>query len=217
MTLTSLNLWADEEQRIHECLKEALRQLVAEQSVLSTDEEKVVTGKLRPFINRVKKHNRLNWTFHPESSSFEKEDDPESVGHPDIRFSRHDTEYNQYDYDVECKLIRVKRPDAKTDYCYNYVKKGVLRYHSEKYAQSSPAMGTMLGYIQAGDIPSLFKTIKQKIRYQQKKRRGLNMIKLNGKFKDGDISQLTQYLRRGTDDFELFHIWADFRDESCKL
>ncbi|MDM8551692.1 hypothetical protein QUF72_16515 [Desulfobacterales bacterium HSG2] len=212
MTFASLNLWADEEQRIHECLKEALRELISKHIVLETDEEKVVTGKLRPLINRVKKRKHLNWTFHPESSSFEKEEDPEAVGHPDIRFSCLDTEYNQYDYDVECKLVRVKRPDAETDYCYNYVKKGVLRYHSEKYAQSFPPMGTMLGYVQAGDIPSLFKTIKQKIKNQQKKRRGLYVIKLKGKFKDGDITQITQHLKREADDFELFHLWADFRD-----
>jgi hypothetical protein len=91
MTWASLNLWADEERRIHQCLTEALQQLIAKRVVFLAHEEKPITGLLRPILKRVCKNKKLDWTLHPEAASFAQEDDPEPIAYPDIRFSRLDT------------------------------------------------------------------------------------------------------------------------------
>jgi len=209
MTWDTLELWVDEEKRIHQCLTEALQQLIAKQVVISTHEEKEITGKLRPIVIRVRKIQKLGWSFDSEVSSFKQDDDPEPIGHPDVRFYRVDREFNDYHYDVECKLVRIKRTNADTDYCYNYIKKGVFRYLLGIYAQSPPPMGTMIGYVQEGDFFLLFNTINQKVRYQKKK--GLNEIKLNEGIRNGDVTHLYQDLQRDTEDFVLHHLWADLR------
>jgi len=211
MSWESLNLWIDEEQKIIICLKEALIRLIKAEITQVTDEEKVITGKLRPFLKRIKKDKMLDWTLNPEASSFEKESDPEPFAHPDIRFSRVDSNYDDYHYDIECKLVRVERPNKKTDYCYHYVKDGVLRYQTCKYAQSFPPMGTMLGYVQQGDLQLLLDLINQKIIYQQKYFPDIKKIILKGIFKNEGVSYLTQYLHRKFDSFILFHLWADLR------
>ncbi|MCI0691600.1 hypothetical protein L0337_06275 [candidate division KSB1 bacterium] len=206
MTWVSLNLWADEEKRILTCLTEALQQLIVKRIVNSTDEEKTITGKLRPILRNIRKLKGLAWTLQFEVSSFEQDDDSEPIARPDIRFTFNDPEYNQCDYDVECKLVRVNRLEADTDYCYNYVRKGVLRYQSGRYAQSFPPMGAMLGYVQEGKFLPLLETINEKARYQK-----LDVIKINGAFKEGGVSYLTQHLQRSADGFVLSHLWADFR------
>lgn len=212
MTWDSLELWADEEKRIHRCLTEALQQLIVEGVICSADQEKTITGRLRGILTHVCKKRRLNWTFHSEAPSFEKDEDPEPVGRPDMRFSRRDTEHIQYDYDIECKLVRIKRPNVNTDYCYNYIQKGVLRYLLGIYAQSPPPMGTMIGYVQEGDCFLLLGTINQRVRYQREKNyKGLNEIKLNESFKNKDVTHLYQNLQRYTEDFVLHHLWADLR------
>ena len=208
MSLASLNLWADEQRRIHQCLIESLQQLIIKQTVTLTDEEKAITGKFRPILRRTRKFIGLtNWSLQFEASSFESEEDPDPFAHPDIRFTTLDIEGDQYDYDIECKLVRIKRVDAKTDYCYHYVKEGVLRYQLNKYAQSLPPMGTILGYVQEGETLALLKTINQKAKYQR-----LDELILNGVVTDRGISHLTQRLKRGNDQgFTLHHLWADFR------
>lgn len=207
MSLISLNLWADEERRIQQCLSESLQRLISERKVSATDEEKVVTGKLRPILKRTCKQMRLDWHLQSEASSFEREDDPDPFAHPDVRFTRLDVEYDLYEYDVECKLVRIKRSNANTDYCYHYVKEGVLRYQSRKYAQSSPPMGTMLGYIQEGELRTLLELINGKARYQR-----LNELRLNGAAVDSGVSHLIQDLQRDTGEgFTLHHLWADLR------
>ena len=95
MNWPSLNLWADEEKRIHQCLILALQKLIAKQIISFTHEEKEITGKLRPILRFVCKKRKLNWTFHSEASSFEKEDDSEPFGRTDMRFSGLDTEHNE--------------------------------------------------------------------------------------------------------------------------
>ena len=120
--------------------------------------------------------------------------------------SSFDTELNQYDYDVECKLVRVKRPDAETDYCYNYVKHGILRYQIGKYAQSSPPMGTMLGYVQEGNLPVLLNTINSKAKHQE-----LDDIQQREGFNNGGVTHLAQTLQREAVGFVLHHLWADLR------
>lgn len=213
MSWASLNLWADEEQKIYQCLAEALQKLMMAQIVLPSDEEKQITAKLRPILKRICIENRLDWTIHFEASSFENETEIEPTAHPDIRFSRRDPEYNQYDYDVECKLVRIERANQKTDYCYHYITKGIVRYQTTKYAQSSPPMGTMLGYVTVGDILLLLRTINRKLRYQQRrKHKGMNQIQLKGTVQKGDITHLTQHLQRETDQMQLLHLWADLRE-----
>lgn len=212
MNWEELKLWADEEQKIQSCLKEALQQLIETNLICTTDEEKFITGKLRPFISRLKKEKKLVGTLQPEASVFAKEDDPDPFGHPDLRFSWIDRTGEDYHYDVECKLVRVERPDTETDYCYNYVKKGILRYQAGKYAQSFPPMGTMLGYVQEGDLEFLLVTINQKIMYQQQKHYPrLKHIILNDQFQHKGVSSLSQPIQRATDKFVLLHLWADFR------
>ncbi|MDM8520180.1 hypothetical protein QUF64_09040 [Anaerolineales bacterium HSG6] len=211
-----LGMWADEEQKIQSCLVESLRLLIAQKTIKTTDQEKYISGKLRPFLTRVCKRQELNWSLHAETSTFEQEDDAEAEGHPDIQFSRRAPDYNQYDYHVECKLVRLKESKSDTDYCYKYVSNGILRYQTRKYAQTFspllPPMGTMLGYVQAGDLPELLKTINEKIEYQQKKRfPQLQKITEPNLFHAGDVSRLQQGIQRNTANFVLHHLWADFR------
>ena len=59
MSWEALKLWADEEQKIQSCLKEALQQLIETHLICTRDEEKFITGKLRPFISRLKKEKEL--------------------------------------------------------------------------------------------------------------------------------------------------------------
>ncbi len=207
MTWASLKLWAEhEEKRIHECVVEALRRLIHSQCVSSSDGELLISGKLRPFLYRVRKEMKLSWMLQPEASSFQEIDDPKPFGHPDFRFSGNTPKYEQYDYDIECKLVRVKRKGKCWDYCEHYVTDGVQRFRDRKYVQFSPPMGAMIGYIQEGDILFLLDLVNDKAKDQ-----GINEIRLNGAVQNGDVSHLTQYLQRDTDDFILFHMWADLR------
>lgn len=212
MSWEVLKLWADEEQKIQSCLKEALQQLTDANLICTTDEEKFITGKLRPFISRLKKKKNLIGTLQPEASVFANEDDSDPFGHPDLRFAWVDHTGEDFNYDVECKLVRIQKPDAGTDYCYNYVKDGILRYHTGKYAQSSPPMGTMLGYVQEGELEFLLVTINEKILYQQQKHYPrLRPIILTDAFQNCGVSSLTQPIHRDTAEFVLLHLWADFR------
>jgi hypothetical protein len=129
MTWASLKLWTeDEEKRIHNCIEEALRLLISSQCIGSCDNELVVSGKLRPLLYRFKKELKLAWTLHPEASSFLEEDAPKPIGHPDFRFSHDTPNGEQYDYDIECKLVRIKREGKSWDYCEPYVIDGVHRF-----------------------------------------------------------------------------------------
>lgn len=212
MSWEALKLWADEEQKIQSCLKEALQQLIDAHLICTSDEEEFITGKLRPFISRLKKEKELIGTLQPEASVFANEEDPDPFGHPDLRFAWVDHTGEDFNYDVECKLVRVKRVGKKTDYCYKYVEEGILRYHTGKYAQSFPPMGTMLGYVQEGELEFLLVTINEKISYQQQKHYPqLKLITLNGSFQNKGVSSFSQFMQRATDEFVLLHLWADFR------
>ncbi|MGB8983484.1 MAG: hypothetical protein WCC12_16560 [Anaerolineales bacterium] len=199
----SLNLWAEEERHIHKCLTEALQELITQLSVKPTDDEKTVTGALRPILRIACKHGKLNWSVHFEASSFERDTDPNPSGHPDIQFARLDKDNNQYNYDVECKLVRIKRPKKSWDYCAHYVKDGVIRYQSGKYAQSDPPMGTMLGYVQEGDFSLLLNSVNKSAVKQ-----GLSGIRLHGKILIGKVTKLSQKLHKRN--FTLHHLWGDF-------
>ncbi len=207
MSWESLNLWADEERKIHECLIEALKRLIDLRVISGDHKEKFISGKLRPLLRQVKKSKKLTWTLNPEASSFAQEDDAEPSGHPDIRFSQVDSNYDDYHYDVECKLVRLKRGDKDTDYCYNYVKHGVLRYQTGVYAQSWPPMGAMLGYVQEGELTVLLNLVNDKARNQS-----LKEIKPNGTLISNSVTHLTQPLQRTKDSFTLTHLWADLRN-----
>lgn len=203
MLWKSLNLWADEEKRIHQCLTEALQELIKQHTVMPTDAEKTITAKLRPILRFVRKRRELGWSIQFEASSFGKDTDADPFGHPDIRLTRLDKNKGQYDYDVECKLVRVKRSGKTMDYCFHYIKEGVMRYQSGKYAQSSPPMGTMLGYVQEGDFVLLLDKVNMKARQQ-----GFNRIQLKAII--GGVTKLSQKLKRHNDQFTLHHLWADF-------
>ena len=202
-----LELWAaEEEKRIHVWIVEALRCLIHSQCVNSIDDELLISGKLRKFLYRVKKDMNLVWTLQPEGSSFEAVDAPRPIGHPDFIFSGNTPEYEQYDYHVECKLVRVKRKGKSLDYCEHYITNGVQRFQNRKYAQSQPPMGTMIGYVQEGCIILLLNSINDK-----NKEQGLDDIRLNDAIKNGDVTHLSQNLQRNTEGFVLYHLWADLR------
>lgn len=205
MLWKSLNLWADEEKLIHQCLTEALQELINLHTVKPTDDEKTITAKLRPILRFVRKHRKLGWSIQFEASSFGKDTDANPFGHPDIRLTRLDKNKDQYDYDVECKLVRVKRSGKTMDYCSHYIKEGVMRYQSGKYAQSSPPMGTMLGYVQEGDFVLLLDEINKKAKQQ-----GISRIQSNGKAIIGRVTKLSQKIKRHDDQFILHHLWIDF-------
>ena len=207
MTWASLKLWAeDEEERILKCIVEALRRLITSRCISTNDGELAISGKLRPYLYRVKKDMKLVWTLHPEASSFLEEDTPKPIGHPDFRFSHNTPTYEQYDYDIECKLVRVKREGKSRDYCEYYVTHGIQRFQSRIYAQSSPPMGTMIGYIQEGDILFLLDSVNNQAKSQR-----LNKIGLKGAIENVGVTYLKQPLHRDQDNFVLSHLWVDLR------
>jgi uncharacterized membrane protein (UPF0136 family) len=81
-----------------------------------------------------------------------------------------------------------------------------MRYSLGQYALSLPTMGTVLGYIQEGDVKSLINTINDKARYQ-----GLNKLQMKGRIRKGGITTFDQEISRSSETFTLFHFWADFR------
>ncbi len=207
MTWETLNLWAkDEEEKIHTCMAEALVELINSKVVDIEDDELVISGKLRPIIYKIKKEKCLVWTLHPEASSFKGATDPKPYGHPDFRLSGNSADYEQYDYDVECKLVRVRRRGKKWDYCEHYVIDGIIRFQQYKYAPSYPAMGMMIGYVQEGNISMLLAEINSTASVK-----GLNNIVTNEGIVIGRVTKMVQPLVRIKDSFNLHHIWADLR------
>ncbi len=199
-----LQLWAEEEKRIHVCLVEALRQLIVSQSVAPEDDELKISGKLRPHLLRAKKRLNLIPTVHFEVASFEEVDSPKPYGHPDIRFSFNTPDYDQYEYDVECKLVRVKRQGKRHDYCKYYVTNGVKRFQDGIYAQSSPPMGAMIGYVQEGEFLSLLELINSVCHDND-----FEGIQAQNTFFEKNVMSLIQQLERGTGSLTLLHFWAD--------
>lgn len=207
MSWESLQLWADdEEKRIHECIIRSLRQLISNNIVQSTDDELVISGKLRPIMRRFRHSLKIIWTLHSEASCFLNEDDRKPIGHPDFRFSGNTPNTEQYDYDVECKLVRVKRLGKAWDYCEHYVTDGVQRFQEGKYAQSMPPMGTMIGYLQEGDEALLIQFVNLAATNAR-----LGPISFIDKFVHKDVSRLSQLLQRSNEDLNLYHLWADLR------
>ena len=144
--------------------------------------------------------------MHSEASCFLNEDDPKPIGHPDFRFSGNALNEEQYDYDIECKLVRIKRLGKDWDYCEHYVKDGVQRFQDGKYAQLVPAMGTMIGYLQEGDEALLVQFVNVAA-----KNSNLGPINFTDKFAYKDVSLLSQFLQRPDGSLNLHHLWADLR------
>jgi hypothetical protein len=203
----SLKLWVDiEEKEIHDCLEESLKRLARSKNVKAEDEETQVTGKLRPFLFQVKKERNLVWTISPEASTFSEITNSIPSGHPDIRFSGNTPDFDQYDYDIECKLVRDKRIGKKWDYCAAYVVNGIKRFQDCIYSAALPAMGMMVGYVQEGNLCSLFEEVQQEVTKQHFG--NLNIKEwcvING------VSKLTELLTRVKDKMILHHIWIDLR------
>ncbi|MBI4670524.1 MAG: hypothetical protein HY741_02490 [Chloroflexi bacterium] len=206
MTFGGLGLWKDEEKKIHDCLAEAVRELQCAGSVSVSADEKTITGKLRPYIEAQRKKLEY-WTLHFEASVFARVSDANPVGHPDIQFSRPFSGGDQWDYDVECKLVRVKRKGKDHDYGEYYVEQGVKdRFISCLYCANVPS-GTMLGYVQEGEPQYLLVEINKRL-----KSAGIRGIRRNGKWQVKGITRLIHSLdRRKAKDFRLHHLWADFR------
>jgi len=207
MSWASLNLWENEQRLIHECITTALCGLIVNRNIISTDDELIVSGKLRPYLIEAKKKLKLSWVLQPEASCFISDEAPKPYGHPDIRFSTVTLDYEQYDYDIECKLVRIKRKSKAWDYCEHYVTDGIQRFQDGKYAKSKPAMGTMIGYVQEGkDIGDLLDDVNS---HNQKQ--GYIEIQDKSSLCEGDVSHLTQEIDRKGDRFTLYHKWADLR------
>jgi len=209
MTWTELKLWAeDEEPRIQRCIATALRKLIASQCIDANDGELVISGKLRKHLYKAEKEMLQEMTGYimPETSVFASEDSPKPIGHPDFCFVTHTPDYERYEYHVECKLVRVKRRGKSHDYCKYYVTDGIRRFQDGVYAQSEPPMGTIIGYVQEGNILSLLRTINCEVKAQY-----LNEINLRGNVNETDVTFLYQFLKRGSTQFELSHLWADLR------
>ncbi|MDQ3006114.1 MAG: hypothetical protein M3R47_12135 [Chloroflexota bacterium] len=207
-----LRLWANvEEQRIRQCILEALYRLIESRQVSPQDNELSISGKLRPFLEKRKKELRLAWTFHSEASCFAKPDAPKPIGHPDFRFSQNTPDDNQYDYDIECKLVRIKRQGKTRDYCEQYVTDGIHRFQSRKYAQSSPHMGTMIGYLQEGDTLQLLELVNATVNNQ-----GWNQLDLVQVVNNQRVTHLNQHILREDEGFILIHLWADVRLNSLE-
>ena len=211
MTWATLKLWAeDEEPRIQRCIVAALQRLIESQCVDTNDGELVISGKLRKHLYKAEKEMRLamrlNWYSMPETSVFAGEDTPKPIGHPDFCFVTHTPDYERYEYHVECKLVRVKRQGRSHDYCKYYVTDGICRFQDGVYAQTEPPMGTIIGYVQEGDILSLLHTINGEVKAQR-----LNEINLSSSVNEKDVTFLHQFLKRSLTEFKLSHLWADLR------
>lgn len=204
-TFAELHLWADEERKIHKCLIKAIGELQRARTVIASDDEKTITGKLRPYIEMQRKSLDY-WTTHFEASVFVNVTDAKESGHPDIQFSRSFGEV-QWDYDVECKLIRIKRKGKKHDYIDYYVEQGVKdRFLSCLYCKDVPS-GAMLGYVQEGEPQYLLVQINKRM-----KQAGITSIRRRGKWQSKGTTHLSHSLdRRKKKDFQLHHLWADFR------
>lgn len=207
MDLANLGLWADEEKRIHECLRFALNELIQQGITEATNTELEVSGQLRPLILRYRKEMKLNWTFQAEASVFDEETNPKPSGHPDIRFSFVATDGEQWDYDIECKLVRIKRSGRTRDYCEQYVSEGIERFASGRYC-AQVSSGAMIGYIQEGDQPKLLTAVNKFIRA----RKHLSSIRRQNTWQTQGITQLTNsFSRTKFAKFRLTHLWADLR------
>lgn len=207
MKWEDLKLWTHgEEKAIQEWVTESLEQLIDSKKVGVNDGELTISGKLYPIMCEVKKKRKLIWTLHREASSFDNLEDAEPFGHPDFRLSTHTVDLAQYDYDIECKLVRVKRPGKKWDYCKHYVTDGIIRYHNSKYGRSLPAMGTMIGYFQEGEINALHAEINSTCIIKC----STGML-IKGIINQGGLTKMVQSIVRPTDNFTLNHLWADLR------
>ncbi len=207
MKWASLHLWASyEEKLIHDFIIETLSQLITTNNVNSQDEEIIISGKLRPILYKVKKEKNIVWIISPEASSYANSTSPKPSGHPDIRLSGNTPDFIQYDYDVECKLVRIKRLGKKYDYCEHYVEDGIKRFQNGKYAQSIPPMGAIVGYIQEGDITLLLESTRG---FSLSK--CLSDINLQGNIILHGITRMVQNLQRANDNVMLYHFWADLR------
>ncbi len=207
MTWAALKLWAkDEELRLQNCIVTALRKLIESGCVDINDDELVISGKLRPHLYKTKKEMRLVWQIMPETSVFAGEDTPKPIGHPDFCFAANTPVYEQYEYHVECKLVRVKRQGKSHDYCKYYVTSGIQRFQDGIYAQSEPPMGAIIGYVQEGDILLLLQAINDEVETQR-----LREIILNNSVQEKDVTFLHQLLNRSFVKLKLLHLWADLR------
>jgi hypothetical protein len=207
MTWAALKLWTeDEEPRIQRCIVAALQRLIESQSVDSNDGELAISGKLRTHLYKVKKEMHLAWYIMSETSVFAGKDTPKPIGHPDFCFVNHTPTYEQYEYHVECKLVRVKRAGKSHDYCKYYVTEGVCRFQDGVYAQTEPPMGTIIGYVQEGNILLLLHMINDAVKAQC-----LGEISLSDSINEKDVTFLHQFLKRNSAEFKLSHLWADLR------
>jgi hypothetical protein len=206
MSLDSLNLWADEEGRIQSCLIAALNELIAQAIVGVEDKEDPISGKLRPLIIKHGKRLRLISTLHHEASVFESETSAEPSGHPDFQFSFRDKDSEQWDYDVECKLVRVRRTGKAWDYCEHYVADGMKRFASGRYCAGGIS-GVMIGYVQEGEFVGLLLEINRRSKIEN-----ISVIRRPTTWQVKGVTRLKHSLsRKAPKDFALTHLWADLR------
>ena len=181
--------------------------LIRSKSISQGDKETVVSGKLREILYAVKKEMKIVWSFHAEASCFADEDGPDPCSHPDFRFTGHTPDSDQYEYDIECKLVRVKRSGKSHNYCKYYVNNGIQRFQDgNTYAQSAPPMGIMIGYVQEGDIFYLLQIINT-----EAIKKGFNQIESHQEIKSDSVSKLYQDINRTSAHFTLHHLWVDLR------
>ncbi len=210
MSFKELKLWAEsEEAKIHCCLEESLQQLINEKQISLNYGELVISTKLRKILYQVIKRIRFVWTLQPEASTFPSENAIKPDGYLDFRFLGYTPEHDPYNYDIECKLVRVKRTGKTHDYCEYYVTGGINKFQDGMYAQSRPpmpSMGTMIGYVQEGEISILFDTINDIA-----KQNALTPLVLKDSIKPKGVTYLFQDIQRSSDNFILSHLWADLR------
>lgn len=211
MKFTALGLWKQEEQQIQRCLLAALKDLTDQSLVLCDDREDIISGKLRPLISRRRREFRLNPTFHHEVSVFNEDTALEPSGHPDFQFSYADLNGEQWNYDVECKLVRIKRVGKNMNYCRYYVSDGILKFRSRKYCFHGFS-GTMIGYVQEGDFQQLLSEINRR-----GKASGIGLVRRLKSWENSGVTQLSHYLNRvRPKDFRLIHLWVDVREDCRK-
>jgi len=199
--LKEFKLFEYEEERILICLTEMLRILIKQKIIYQSCREPIINRDLAKKWYDVKKNIESTAHIHMLPGA-----ETEYGDEPDLWFTFDDNEDGQYDYHVECKILRPKSCSG-TDYCSNYVGKGIKRYCDKNYyALSKPPGGTMIGYVLDGDLKTLLITVNQKI-----SNKNLNAICLLGNFNQKDVTHLTQSIQRSSVPFTLNHLWADFR------
>lgn len=205
MNFTDLGLWKEEEKKIHDCITTALDDLINSFVVNSNDDEDTISGKLDKFLHMAKKKYKLKqFIIKRQVAVYAQPDDAKPNGYPDFGVFWNDSECDQHEYHIECKRVNPKNTSSGWNFCSQYIRNGVERYRCQIYGRNY-CSGTMIGYIQLGNLDELLYLVNQEAGNQR-----IAKLDFDGKW---NINSWTKFCNKldHVEDFVLNHYWADFR------